>query len=104
MKIQDFIKKDHYYGIRKKRNTIYFKVIMIHSVCDTFNAEISVGARCIRQYEKDDIHDSVIMTESGLFVFSITQKDLDEGNVWEMSKESIIETAMNMMKYSLKEF
>ena len=81
---------------------MYFKVVCIHDVWT--DVDVNVGARCIRQYEEDDIHDSIIITRSGLFVINVTQKDLDNGKLREVSREEVIEAAMNMARYSLKEF
>ena len=102
MKIQDFIKERHYYCLKRNQNIMYFKVVSILDVWE--DVDVNIGARCINQFEKDGMQAPMIIIRSGLFPLNITQEDLDNGKVWEISREELMEAAINMAKYSLKEF
>lgn len=67
---------------------------------------VSVGAKCIKHFRKDDYFEGrfTIIKSGYRGGLNITQKDLDSGRIWETTKEEIIEAAMNAAKNSLIDF
>lgn len=104
MKIQDFIKEKHYYGYKKGGCTIYFRAwhVKDNSILDY----MSVGAKCIKHFRKDDYFEGrfTIIKSGCEGSLNITQKDLDSGRIWKATKEEIIEAVVNVAKNSLIDF
>ena len=110
---KDFIKEGHYYGYRKDLLmlngltwhpvTTYFKVNKVDIIINGENESYRVYGRYLQQY-KEYPNSSTLATFSGESNWTITQLDIKEGNIWEISKKDMRETLMNLLINVIENF